>query len=252
MPKTHRLELAAIADWGNVARALGRACRGKRSNAAVRRLLGDVDRTIAEISAALRQGRLPVGRFRAFEIHDPKRRLIHAAPLEDRVAHHALIRHMEPVLERALLPSVFACRVGKGVHAAIHHAQKQARRFLWVMHLDIAGYFPSIEHGILRTQLCRRFRGDGLRLAGALRAGGSINQRPVLFRRSQTGGQSPGPRRVSRQPVDAGQAESLPVGRLFQRRVGSAVRNDSGSIKYLRESVRTADPTCSTFPEIGP
>jgi len=51
----------------------------------------------------------------------------------------------------------------------------------------------------------------GVRLAGALWAGGSINQRPVLFRRLSTaGGQSPGPRRVSRP-----QAESLPVGRLI-------------------------------------
>lgn len=51
----------------------------------------------------------------------------------------------------------------------------------------------------------------GLRLAGALWAGGSINQRPVLFHEPCIAcGQSPGPRRVSRR-----QAESLPVGRLI-------------------------------------
>jgi hypothetical protein len=137
MPRTHRLELAQIADWSNVAWALARACRGKREHPAVRRLLADADRALAEIGAALRAGRLPVGRFRAFEIRDPKRRLIHAAPLEDRVAHHALMRHMEPVLERALLPSVLACRVGKGVlFCGVHvkprvlrASQRRRRRF---------------------------------------------------------------------------------------------------------------------------
>jgi len=51
----------------------------------------------------------------------------------------------------------------------------------------------------------------GVRLAGALWAGGSINQRPVLFRWFiVASGQSPGPRCVSRR-----NAESPPVGRLI-------------------------------------
>ncbi|MES9881948.1 MAG: SUMF1/EgtB/PvdO family nonheme iron enzyme [Sedimenticola sp.] len=52
----------------------------------------------------------------------------------------------------------------------------------------------------------------GLRLAGALGIGGSINQRLVPFRRSMIGGRSLGPWCVSRPS-----AESLPVGRLFFR-----------------------------------
>jgi len=51
----------------------------------------------------------------------------------------------------------------------------------------------------------------GVRLAGALWAGGSINQRPVLFRWFiVASGQSLGPRCVSRR-----NAESPPVGRLI-------------------------------------
>lgn len=168
MANSCAIRLDEIGEWHNVAWALARACRGKRRSGAVQRLLARSDEAIGRIGAALRAGSLPVGRFRAFEIHDPKRRIIHAAPMEDRVAHHALVRHLEPQLERALLPSVFACRVGKGVHGAIHHAQQQARRFPWVMHLDIAAYFPSIDHAILRQQLARRFRGDGLGLIAAV------------------------------------------------------------------------------------
>jgi len=54
-------------------------------------------------------------------------------------------------------------------------------------------------------------RNIGVRLAGALWAGGSINQRPVLFRWFiVANGQSSGPRCVSRR-----NAESLPVGCLI-------------------------------------
>jgi hypothetical protein len=168
MADTTRLSLAAIADWHNVAWALQRTCRGKRRHAAVQAALREPERFIAQVSAALRQGRLPVGRFHAFTIHDPKQRVIHAAPLPDRIAHHAIVHFLEPVFERVLLPSVFACRAGKGVHAAIHTAQRQARRFPWVMHLDICHYFPAIDHAVLHTQLRRRFRGDGMVLLEAV------------------------------------------------------------------------------------
>jgi hypothetical protein len=168
MADTTRLSLAAIADWHNVAWALQRTCRGKRRHTAVKAALRKPEQVIAQVSAALRCGHLPEGRFHAFTIFDPKQRVIHAAPLPDRIAHHAIVRFMEPVFERVLLPSVFACRVGKGVHAAIHYAQRQARRFPWVMHLDIAHYFPAIDHAVLREQLKRRFRGDGMALLEAV------------------------------------------------------------------------------------
>jgi RNA-directed DNA polymerase len=168
MPRTKPISLARIGDWHNVAWALNRAARGKRRGIPVARALARPERTIDQVSEALRAGQLPIGRFRAFAIRDPKRRLIHAADFLDRVAHHALVRFLEPVLEKALLPSVYACRVGKGVHAAVLDAQRQARRFRWVMHLDIAGYFPAIDHRVLRGQLRRRFRGDGLRLVDAV------------------------------------------------------------------------------------
>lgn len=178
MARTEPLRLAAIADWHNVAWAFGRAARGKRGTPAVARALAEPEAAIARVSAALRAGALPVGDFRSFTIHDPKRRIIHAADFLDRVAHHALVRFMEPVFERVLLPSVYACRPGRGLHAAILAAQANARRFAWVMHLDIAHYFPAIDHAVLRAQMRRRFRGDGLRLVDAVIAA----HQPILGR----------------------------------------------------------------------
>ncbi len=168
MAKTTLIQCLEISQWDNVASALFRAARGKSRSPQVQQALANAEQTIHAVSSALAAARLPEGRFDAFVIHDPKQRLIHAAPFIDRIAHHAVVHHLEPVFERVLLPSVFACRPGKGVHRAIRYAQKQFRRFRWVMHVDIRHYFPNIDHAVLGTQLARRFRGDGLKVLNAI------------------------------------------------------------------------------------
>lgn len=80
---------------------------------------------------------MTVGRTRRFEIRDPKRRVIHAPCFRERVLHHALMAHVAPVLERYLVPDTFACRPGKGSLAAVHRAQEHARRFPWVLKMDV-------------------------------------------------------------------------------------------------------------------
>lgn len=161
MPKSLAISCQEVANWHHVASAFHKAVRGKRQHRAVQQALSKPEETITLVRTALSQGRLPHGRFHSFEISDPKQRIIHAAPFQDRIAHHALIMKMEPVLERVLLPSVFACRPSKGVHKAIYYAQKQSRRFKWVVHIDIKHYFPNIDHGVLSAQLHRYFKGDG-------------------------------------------------------------------------------------------
>ncbi|MDP6191260.1 MAG: alpha/beta hydrolase, partial [Gammaproteobacteria bacterium] len=110
MAHTSPIKLATIADWHHLAWALQRASRGKRHRPAVQQALAQPEATLAHLSACLGAGILPCGQWRAFTIYDPKQRQIHAAPFLDRVAHHALVRRLEPVFERVLLPSVFACR----------------------------------------------------------------------------------------------------------------------------------------------
>ena len=45
------------------------------------------------------------GNYHSFFIHDPKKRLISAAPFRDRVIHHALCNIIEPIFERILAAS---------------------------------------------------------------------------------------------------------------------------------------------------
>lgn len=164
MAKTLAISCQQMSDWQHVSYALHCAARGKMQHRTVQAALQSPELTISRVSHALKKGQLPCGNFHSFEIFDPKRRIIHAAPFLDRIAHHAIVLFLEPVFERMLLPSVFACRPNKGVHKAVYYAQKQSRRFRWVMHIDIKHYFPNIDHAILKQQLRKCFKGDGLRL----------------------------------------------------------------------------------------
>jgi len=51
------------------------------------------------------------GAYHSFYVHDPKKRLISAAPFRDRVAHHALCRVIEPIWEKRFIHDTYANRI---------------------------------------------------------------------------------------------------------------------------------------------
>jgi hypothetical protein len=59
------------------------------------------------------------GGYREFVVTDSKKRVIRAAPFRDRVVHHAVCNAIEPLFERGFIYDSYACRRGKGTHAAV-------------------------------------------------------------------------------------------------------------------------------------
>ena len=139
--------------------AFWRAARRRRDRPEVRAFESDLDRELARLGDELRAGTVALGSFTRFVIRDPKRRVIHAPVFRDRVIHHALMRPIEPVFERALVDGCYACRRGRGVLAAVRRTQANLRRFPWLVKVDVAAYFDSIDHATLLEQLRRRVRG---------------------------------------------------------------------------------------------
>ena len=78
-----RIELHQIAEHANLLRAAWLATRGRQRRPAAARLLADLDARLAALGQRIRSGQAPVGQQRQFVIHDPKRRLITAACLDD-------------------------------------------------------------------------------------------------------------------------------------------------------------------------
>lgn len=157
--KRTAIRLSDIAARDNLLRALYLAARGKRQGPVVAAFLADAEARLAVLAQDILQQRAPSGKAVSFIIHDPKLRQIVAPCFEDRVLHHAIINLAQARFEQMLMPCVYACRPGKGVHAAARAVQKQLQAHPWYVQVDVDGYFPSIRHDLLLKLLARRFKG---------------------------------------------------------------------------------------------
>nr|VFK36394.1 MAG: Retron-type reverse transcriptase [Candidatus Kentron sp. SD]VFK38630.1 MAG: Retron-type reverse transcriptase [Candidatus Kentron sp. SD] len=147
-----------VTAFDNLYLAWRKARAGKAARPTVTRFELDLERNLLALQTALRTRTYRPGEYYLFEIYDRKPRVIAAAPFPDRVVHHALMNPVEPLLDRRLIHDCYACRVGKGVHAAVRRYQAWARRYAYVLKVDVRRYFPSIDHDILKAKLRRRIK----------------------------------------------------------------------------------------------
>lgn len=134
--------------------------RGKRRRPDVAWFLFCLEDELAWLQARLADGTWQPSPFAIREIRDPKPRCIARVPIGDRVVHTAVVSLMEPVFLRRLRPEAFACRPGYGTHRAVLRLLELLRRHRWVLHLDIASYFPSVDLEILRALLRERIHDE--------------------------------------------------------------------------------------------
>lgn len=149
-----------IYTWDNLYLAFHRAAKGKRSKAPVAAFEYRLEENLIQLQNELRSQTYQPGTYHSFYIHEPKKRLISAAPFRDRVVHHALCNLIEPLFERSFIFDSYANRVGKGTHRALDRAQHFARRYRYVLQCDIRQFFPSIDHAHLRACLARKIKDE--------------------------------------------------------------------------------------------
>lgn len=147
---------AELTSWSNLLLAYRKAAKGKRGKPGAALFEYRLEDNLLQLQRELRQGVYRPGGYISFHVHDPKRRLISAAPFGDRVVHHALCNIIEPLFERSFIADSYANRVGKGTHRARDRCQQFARKFRFVLQVDVRQYFPSIDHAILAQLLQRK------------------------------------------------------------------------------------------------
>ena len=79
-----------VAGIENLLLAYRKAAKGKPSKPSVASFEFDLEGNLLQLCDDLRSGAYQPGAYDSFHIHEPKRRLISAAPFRDRVVHHAL------------------------------------------------------------------------------------------------------------------------------------------------------------------
>ncbi|MCP4427665.1 MAG: RNA-dependent DNA polymerase, partial [Chloroflexi bacterium] len=154
--KTYNNLYPQIIEWENLEQAYRKARRGKRRHLDVAAFEYAWESNLLQLQSELTTQTYRPGPYHNFYIHEPKRRLISAAPFRDRVAHHALCRVIDPIFERRFIHDSYANRVGKGTHRALDRCTAFARRYRYVLQVDIKQHFPAIDHAILRQILAKR------------------------------------------------------------------------------------------------
>ncbi|MCK6529905.1 RNA-directed DNA polymerase [Myxococcota bacterium] len=176
----------------NVWRAWRDFERGKRRRPDVAAFALDADRHVHRLARELASGAWHPGPYRLLRITDPKRRIVAAATVRDRVVHHAIHRVLAPRWDRSFLDQSYACLVGKGSHRAVLRFLGELRRYRFVLQLDVRRYFYSIDREILRTLVYGRAGGADLRalLDQVVDSGGGLYRRRDVW--SWLGWEGPG------------------------------------------------------------
>jgi RNA-directed DNA polymerase len=144
---------SAVTSFENLHLAYIKARKGKQDRPGVSTFTFNLETNLVVLQRALVNGRYQPGSYRQFIIRERKPRLISAAPFVDRVVHHAVMNVLEPILESRFYYHSYACRKNKGVHKAVDQYQNWCQRYGYVLKVDIARYFPSIRHDVLKLQL---------------------------------------------------------------------------------------------------
>jgi len=156
MAKTYRNLYPAVYSFANLHLAWRKARKGKRGRSEVAAFEYHLESNLLRLQAELSSRTYQPGAYRSFHIHEPKRRLISAAPFRDRVVHHALCNVTGPLLERGFIEDSYANRLGKGTHRALDRCTYFMRRHRYVLPCDVRRFFPSIDHEIMRRRIARR------------------------------------------------------------------------------------------------
>ena len=177
MPPRHDHLFTRIANFQALYAAARRAIKGKRKKPGAAAFFANLERELLDLERQLCAREYRPGRYVAFAVADPKRRIVSAAPFRDRVVHHALCP--EPIFEGGFIEHTFANRIGKGTHRAIDAYERYRDRHAYVLRGDIYRYFPAIDHAILKSDFRRRIRCQPTLALVDLIVDGSNPQEPV-------------------------------------------------------------------------
>jgi len=126
-----------VISFDHLLQAAYSARRRKRYRPGMAQFFFQLEHELWELHEELAAQTYQPGPYETFYVYEPKKRLISATPVRDRVVHHALTSTLEPIYDPSFIADSYACRKGKGTHAAVRRAQHFARRFRYVLKADV-------------------------------------------------------------------------------------------------------------------
>ena len=101
--KTFKHLFPRVWNFDNLVLAARKAQKGKRFKPNAARFNLNLEKELLRLRRELQERAWRPGPYVTFEIQEPKRRMISAAPYPDRVVHHALMNVIEPLFDRRFI-----------------------------------------------------------------------------------------------------------------------------------------------------
>lgn len=137
------------------------ASDGKRGKRATLEFARHLSANLDALHTELHNGSYRPQPYHQFTVYEPKERIIFAPAFRDLVVQHAIYRLTYPIFNRTFIDQSYACRKGKGTHAAADYAQRAMRAShpdSYLLQLDIKRFFYSIDRAVLRSQIERQIK----------------------------------------------------------------------------------------------
>jgi len=155
-------------NYGNLLEAFYEIKKHKSYNEKMLYFENNLVTKLNEILIQLQNNNYEVSVPREFYVYEPKKRLIKAPSISDRLVQHAVLRQCRNILENKFLSCSFACRKGKGTHSASKLLQKYLKEYKdkgYYLKIDIKKFFYNIDHDILESMIRRIIKcEDSIRL----------------------------------------------------------------------------------------
>lgn len=140
-------------------------CRRRKRNKTEPQIFElDFGRNLEKLLYEINHDEYKIGASTVFTVFVPKPREIWAAQFRDRVIHHLLYNEMGAYFERRFIEDSFSCIKGRGTLAASQRVEKFCRKATenwhkpaWVLQIDIANFFVSINRARLWELMASQF-----------------------------------------------------------------------------------------------
>lgn len=108
-----------------------------------------------------------VGKYNIFLIREPKYRIIMSQNITDKLINHIISRKiLLPILDKSLIDTNIATRIGKGTHYGIKKLKSYLNELkvekIYALKFDISKYFYNIDHEILINLIKNKIKDKGV------------------------------------------------------------------------------------------
>lgn len=150
----------------NLRLADGKARKGKLHSYGVIKHDKNKEKNIIELHNILSERMYMTSEYHIFKIYEPKERDIYQLPYyPDRILHHAVMNILEPIWTPLFIENTYSCIKGRGIHKAVRDIKDvliDEENTKYCLKIDIAKFYPSINHDILKLIIRKKIKDKDL------------------------------------------------------------------------------------------